>query len=503
MSGINSSRLLASAPRSIQRREFALFAVFFLVALAGVYESTRRGASVLLVLAFLPAVAWLLTRSYGGLIAALALLLAVPYWYTLGSAQLSVVRAAALFALASAVISRGFRPRLVDGALVAFVAVVTLSWLFSYDQPHVGRIVTTEMTPIGVYVGARAIPRTRIVTVLVSTVVLGAIGALTVLYDEALGHVAFIDPSKYGSWAGGAGLIFRPGGIFGSPPAAATAMCAVILLGLSCLIVVRGRLRMLLSTCLVICAVALIVTFTRTGMIACGVGLLVLVSLWRPRLLRRPRVLWTLAVAVTALFVVLPTAKNSTTFQAGVVRGGTLTVRESFWQQALPIVTASPGKLLFGEGTGTLEAPLQSNQVQIPSAVTASPVITSISLQNEYVTTLFEQGLVGIAVLLLFLSSGLIPAIRAARRHRDPIHAGLAAVIVGIMVVMLTGTVLLDPVEFGLLLLAVALTANLGGTLCPVPERLGRARSPTNSSERSRRRTPTSLRRRAVGSSAQ
>lgn len=479
-----SCRLIVSANRSGRWRGLTLSAVLLLLALAAVFASTHRGAAVLLVAAVAPAVAWLLLKSYGGLVGALALLLVVPYWYTLGTAQLSVVRMAALSALGSAVVSRGFRIRLVDVALLVFVAVVTLSWLFSYDQPHVGRIVTTEMTPIGLYVGARSIPRTRILAVAVTTVIVGSVGALTVLYEEALGQVSFTDPSKYGTWAGGLGLVFRPGGIFGSPPGAATAMCAVILLALSCLIVVRGRLRMALVGCLGICAAALVATFTRTGLIACGVGILVLVSLWSPRLLRHPRVLWTVAVAVMAFFVVLPSARNSTTFQEGVLRGGTLAAREGFWQQALPIVTSSPTRLLFGEGTGTLEAPLVTSQVQIPSVVAASPVITSISLQNEYVTTLFEQGLVGIAALLLFLAAGMVPAIRAARRHRDPMQAGLAAVIAGMMVVMLTGTVLLEPVEFGLLLLAIGLSANLGDTPCPVPERFARSPHVTDGAKR-------------------
>jgi hypothetical protein len=69
-----------------------------------------------------------------------------------------------------------------------------------------------------------------------------------------------------------------------------------------------------------------------------------------------------------------------------------LTARGGFWQHALPIVTASPRKLLFGECSGTYpEEPWVSGQAQLPSAVAASPMITSIFLQNEYVTTLFEQ----------------------------------------------------------------------------------------------------------------
>jgi O-antigen ligase len=467
MGAVRSPSQLAGSGSSVRWREWATLTLVSVVALAGTYESTRRGAAVLLVLALLPPLIWLLTKSYGGLIAGLALLLVVPYWYTLGFHQMSVVRAAALCGVACLIVNRRFRPHLIDAAVLAFVAVVVLNWLLLDNHPHVGRIVTTELTPIGLYFGARAIPKARIAAVMVFSVLAGTIGALTVLYEAAIGQVVFVDPTKYGTWAGGAGLLFRPAGIFGSPPGAATSMCVIILFGLSCLTIVSGRLKTIVLACLGVCLLALVVTFTRTGLVACAVGVLVFLTLWRPRVLWHPRALWTLSVAGIAVFVVLPTLHGSSTYQQGVLRGGTLATREGFWQQALPITTASPKNLILGVGTGVLEAPLVTNQFQIPSAVAISPVITSISLQNEYVTTMFEQGLVGLATLLFFLFAGSTAAVRTARRYRDGVHAGLAGAIAAIMVVMITGTVLLEPVEFALLLIALGFVANLRGEQCP------------------------------------
>ena len=95
-----------------------------------------------------------------------------------------------------------------DIALAVYVAVVTLGWSLQYDQPHVGRIVTTEFTPVGFYVGARAIPAAKVRFVLLTVLIAGTVGSLTVLYEFARGQVVFANPQTYGLWGGGAGLVF-------------------------------------------------------------------------------------------------------------------------------------------------------------------------------------------------------------------------------------------------------------------------------------------------------
>jgi hypothetical protein len=47
----------------------------------------------------------------------------------------------------------------------------------------------------------------------------GGVGALTVLYEAVVGHLAFGQSADTYLWNPSPSTDFRPGGIFGSPPA--------------------------------------------------------------------------------------------------------------------------------------------------------------------------------------------------------------------------------------------------------------------------------------------
>ena len=190
--------------------------------------------------------------------------------------------------------------------------------------------------------------------VMLAVLLAGTVGALTVVFEFLRGHAVFVDPTAY-VWSASDSTIFRPGGVFGSPPGAATVLCVVMLIGLGCLAHGGRRARPLLI-CLSICAVALVLTFTRGDIVAAGVGMVVFLWLLRSPLLRPLNVAWLLAAVLCTVIVVIPQVQGSQTVQEGILRSGTLADRESYWSAALPVATSSPHNLIFGIGTGVAEA---------------------------------------------------------------------------------------------------------------------------------------------------
>jgi O-antigen ligase len=287
----------------------------------------------------------------------------------------------------------------------------------------------------------------------------GSVGALTVIYEFVQGHVVYSDPTLY-LWNSADGGLFRPGGIFGSPPGAATVLMYVIFFGLVGLKSLRGRARALGISCMAICAVALVLTFTRAPLIGAGAGLLVYLWLIRSPVLRPTRIVVAGISLTLALVVVLPVLQGTSLFQQGVARGGTLAARESYWKLALPIALATPHNFIVGVGTGMLETPALSPDAPLPYLVARTPQVFENSLHNQYVTTLVEQGVVGLLALVFLLVATFVPAARAARAGSDPAYAALAATVVGMAVVLAIDTELLHTPSLIMFLVAAGFAAS-------------------------------------------
>ena len=427
------------------------------------YILVNRTVTSAFALAILPAAIWLGLRPLGGLYIGLALILTLPSWLTVGAAQGSIGRLASVAAASSLLINRRVHLRwhVADYALAALFAVIILGWILQYDATHSGRVVSDELTPIGFYIGARAVPRNRLSAVMAVVLFAGTIGALTVLYEGLRGYSIFISPTQY-RWDT-PGTLFRPGGIFGSPPEASTALCIVFLFGLGALAELRGKVKAAAIVCLVICAFALISTFTRAPLIAAAVGILLFLWLTRSPLLRPMRVVWFGVVLVAIILISLPRLEGNSTFQLGLVRPGTLAEREGYWQIALPIATDNAHNFIFGIGTAALETPQVSAAAPLAADLAIRPQSVEDSLHSEYVTTLVEQGVIGLVAVAFFFASALVPAARVARRDGDPCCAALAAGIVSVAIVMTVDTVFLDSVSFSLIMLTTGLAATIGG----------------------------------------
>lgn len=396
-----------------------------------------------------------------GLLAGLALVCVLPSWTTLGAAQVTVIRLASLAAAATLVGSRRGRTRPTDWALAAFLIVVLLGWLLQYREPGAGRTVSIELTPLGFYLGARALPKERIRALLVALVFAGAAGGLTVIFEYLQGHVVYLDPNIY-KWNASTAFIFRPGGIFGSPPGAGAVLCATILLGLPCHRWARGGLKVAITACQLVATLALFLTFTRAPMIALGVGLLLYLWLVRSPLLRPLPVLGFAIAATLALALALPAVENSSAFQKGIERQGSLTTREGFWSIAWPVATSSPHTFIFGVGTASLEAPGLVPTTRVPQILAESPQVIADSLHNQYLTILLENGLLGLVPFAAFLLLPFGHGARHARRGRDAVAAGATASVLAMGIVMTVGTTVLHGPTFAMLLTSAALAAGAG-----------------------------------------
>ena len=133
----------------------------------------------------------------------------------------------------------------------------------------------------------------------------------------------------------------------------------------------------------------------------------------------------------------------------------------NYWSAALPIVTASPHNLIFGIGTAALETPLVWGSAPINAQVATTPTLFVKSLHSQYMTSLVEGGLIGIAAVALLLLAPLIASVRRARARQDPFAASLAASIVAISALMTSDTAFLDGVCFAMLMLTVGLAATI------------------------------------------
>jgi hypothetical protein len=429
------------------------------LAFLSAYILVHRGASLALAVAAVLLLAWILLRPSRGLALGLILTLTIPAWWNLGGRH--AYQYAAVFAAAS--VFSGRRPclTLIDLGLLVYLGVFVLGWVLQYDQPETWRIVLDQLIPVTFYLGARAVPQHRLPALMVLTLFAGTVGALSVVYEFWRGSAVFIDPTRY-LWNASPQGLFRPGGIFGNPPGAATVLMYVLFFGLAGVRSLRGNARAFASICLGICALALVLTFTRAPIIGAGVGLLVFLWLVRSPLLRSSRVTVAGIALITAIVLVLPSLQSNTVFQEGVVRGGNLSARESYWQLALPIAFASSHNFVLGVGTGVLEAPRLSAEAPLPYLVAATPQVFENSLHNQYITTLVEQGIVGLAALIFLLAVTLVRTARAARATGDACYAALAATVVGMSVVLAIDTELLHAASLIMFLVAAGLPAGAG-----------------------------------------
>jgi O-antigen ligase len=430
--------------------------------------AAERSGHAAFALALAPLLVVLLSRAEHRLLLAIALIIVVPWWKTFGTSQMKVGMVAPLLALTGtagiAAARRGARRGLdfIDLAFAAFVVAAALSWVEA--GPYTHRLVTAFLLlvlPGCFYVAVRtsARPTRRLISWLL--LVAGTVASLPLYYEFFVIHRPLFPPSGTYWWGQG---FFRPGGAFGSPPAAVAALSMTTLIGLSLLVTTVGLRRIVVSACLALSVGGIIITFTRGGQIGFVLGLLVFVALWRPARLGR----FAYAAAITGLVFVLallPHLAGTSWYQKGVERGGTLQNREGRWSLAWPLITNSSVHLILGHGISALNQP--GSVPSRPQAdLATAPTIMMGGPHSQYFRTLLEEGFVGLSLLLALLLAPLRAVLRAVRRatHEEDraLLAGCAAGIVSFIVVSSVGDALREPSGVAL----VALLAGLVSACC-------------------------------------
>jgi O-antigen ligase len=290
----------------------------------------------------------------------------------------------------------------------------------------------------------------------------GTAAALTVWWEALVSHSPlFVDKSTY-YWNNTGQYIFRPGGVFGSPPGAAAVLAMTSICGLALIARSAGGRRTPMLLCLAVSIVALVFTFTRGGMIGFGIGLVVYVLLLGPRMSAKAVYFGVVAMLGLALFV-LPAVSGSGWYQKGVLRQGTLAERETFWSGAWPVIEDSRHSFLLGHGINSLVV----GRPELPGTpapdIAASPTLSRYSPHNQYIRTLVEQGLVGLALLVAAFLAVLLKAVSLALRVpglRTPAAAAAGAVS-AFAVISLVGDSLRHPPTFAVVATIAGLVAGV------------------------------------------
>jgi hypothetical protein len=413
-------------------------------------------AAVALVL--LPLGAFVLDRRQNGLLLGLGLIILVPWWVTFGSSVAKVGAVAPLLAaagvLAPLFVLEHERPHigLVDLAFAAFLIAAGLSWVFI--GPYTHNSITAFVllfAPCGFYVAGRSLDDSGWKAASWVLVIGGALTSLPLFYEAlVIRRPLFWSTTSY-AWNAGPGGLFRPGGVFGGPPAAVNVLAMTTLCGLALLARSTRAARRFIWPLLVVSAAGMVITFTRAGLIGFFIGVIVFVALWRPAVLGR-LAFGIAAVAVAFALIVLPQVGGKSWYREGITRTGTLANRQSRWALAWPLITNTPTHVVFGHGINSLLVGHPSGLSGEPQADLASvPILVKDSPHSQYIRTLLEQGFIGLGLLLAWLLGSIGKAVGAVSRANADDRAVLAGCVAGIvsfMIVALADDNLRDPAGF-------------------------------------------------------
>jgi O-antigen ligase len=421
----------------------------------------------------IPLVIYVTARPVRGVAVALLIVLLVPASTTFASGKVNVIRLSAVLVAAALILDLYESPRvrrvdLVDWSVLAFAGVGLIGWLVTSQPPHSSAFAINYLLPFAFYAGARRFgaQADRLLLILF---VGASLASLTVIYEALFAHRAlFADPTSY-YWNATTVHIFRPGGVFGSPPTAASLLAMTLLCGLPLLARARGMRRRGLAFCFAVSSLALILTFTRGPLLGFALGVLVYAVLLGPSTWARYVYIGgTVAVVITIVF--LPRIETMTWFQKGVVRGGTLTSRQVVWNQTQGLITDSRGHELLGHGINSLVVGTRWLPGEPDPDIAAVPGLALQGAQNQYIRTLIEGGLLGLLLLLGWVLGtvvkGASAALRGIVKRRDV--AALVAACVAFCVAALVEDALRQTQTFVVLALVTGLIVSLSSNASAV-----------------------------------
>jgi hypothetical protein len=456
-------RLASLSPRTRASLEagLALFAGLVIG-----YAVVRRGTGAALALAFvIPAVAFLARRAAHALVLATGALAVVPYWWTVQSPQLSIPRLALVLGGFGILVGAGRRTRLRSTDFV--VAALAVTFLVSFDSSLAiprGILIETVVGLCFYCIGRLCGTPANTRLIFWAFAVAGAVGALSVMFEFFVTKAPLVsDSSRYG-WQQDATYIYRPGGLYGSPPGAVIALGMTTICGLSLIALERGARRVLAIVCVALGLLAIVLTFTRAGWIGFGVGALVYGIVSADAIRRRAKALLAVAgVLAVAAILILPSVSGSDLYQKGVNRAGTLQTRQGYWQLAFPLVGDSSSHLLWGRGFNALSAGQSGGMID--ARLMSAPQLSISGTHNQFVRTLVEHGIVGLALMLGWLLGTFAIAVRQARRARGEarrLSAALAGATISFAIASLADDTFGDAQTLALAALITGLAVTVG-----------------------------------------
>jgi O-antigen ligase len=466
--------------RQIEHRFLSGSRVLVPAALASVVAGwlVARGHAPLIIAfaALALAAPFLLARPENGLLAGTVLVLLVPSSAALGSPQAGVVRVAVLLSFVGfcVLVVRGEAPparfAVPDLFVAGLVIAAWASWFVRPHGPHTAQATLAAVLPAGFYLAGRRFGGVAWTLIAAAVLLATTAASVTVLYEFFVAHrPLFTSQSSY-YWNANGQALFRPGGVFGSPPAAAATLAMSTLIGASLLATTRGAARRCVWICLGVSLAALVVTFTRASLIAVAVGFVLYLVVLRPPGLAR-LVYAGIVLALLAGVFVLPRVTQTSWYQKGILRPGSLAVRESYWSAAWPVIVNSPQHFLVGHGINSLyRDPTAQDALLDPQPdITAVPTLATLSPHSQYVRTLVEEGLVGLILLVGWLGLSLLKTGRAAWSAVGPRRAALAACAAAIASFLIDAYVA-DTLRETTCFALVALVSGVGVTLAQNPD---------------------------------
>lgn len=440
-----------------------------LVLAAALVHSGPGPAVALVVLAFAAVV--LIPHPYWGLWAAVVLTFALPTWWAVGTAQAGLFRVTSLLALLPLLIAPSrMRWRVPDVILLAFVTDAIVSAVLQTSAPHLSRFLINLFLPVAFYVAARAMPlrlHSRVLALATGAI---TVGAITVIAERLAGHVLFQNSLSY-DWLASVGGVFRPGGIYGNPPAAGFAVVAGLLFNASLWGAATPRARLMLRGSTAVMLVALALTFERSAMIALAAGAVIFLLLTR----RDARTLTRYGTAIGLITIVVvfafPALSSNSTFQNGILRktaGNTWTARTQIWSQDLSVVTSSVP--IAVRGVGFASATLVGQGGRVPPALAFSPLLWTNSIHSQYFLILLEQGIIGLVTFLAFVGLVARSGIRFTLKTGDRLAAGMVAFVAAFALQSVTSTPMLDTSSWILALLVLGLLVSRAGQVRAQPQ---------------------------------
>jgi len=389
----------------------------------------------------------------------------VPASVAFGPSAASAFRLAVLAALAYLALDKILRghmgPRFIwtDWALVAYITLIFGRGIV-WNEGSSTKFVIDAIIPFTLYFLARRLPPAELRKAIWVMLAAATVGGLSVLFEYLVLHHPIAVAAEQYRWSDLVNSIYRPGGVYLSPPGASTVLGAALLASAPLWLGAPSRERNIARACASIVLVGNIVTFTRAPLVGLGVGVILLILLTTST----PRAAFRLGLLLTAagsfLFIVVPTIESNLFFQQAFVRAGNYSVRENYWRDSLPVAFTSLQVTLFGHGAELISTVRHSGPtVSIPADIASVPLITGIGPHNQFVFTLIELGLAGLVSYVAWLGGSILLLVK--RALSSPPNARLLQVgLAGALAVFLTG-LWANEMHYPMTLLPMAIIAGM------------------------------------------